>query len=187
VYAYEVDGFGNSVFMDDANIPGLLSLPYLGYVAEDDEIYINTRDAVLARETNPFYFEGKVGAGVGGPHQGYGKVWPMAITVQALTSTSSSEIKRCLDMLVEATAGYGFMHESFNKDDATDFTRPWFAWANSLFGELVVKIMNEYPEMILKSAVPTVAASGKKIFINRHGEKKWMLGCLNDVGQGTLT
>ena len=40
-------------------------------------------------------------------------------------------------------AGTGFMHESFNKDDANDFTRPWFAWQNTLFGELIVKLVGE--------------------------------------------
>ncbi|GMI04918.1 hypothetical protein TrRE_jg269, partial [Triparma retinervis] len=106
--------------------------------------------AVLSRESNPFFFKGTVGEGVGGPHVGYGYIWPMGIIVRGMTSTDPEEIQMCLDMLVEATANTGFMHESFWKDDAGRFTRSWFAWANSLFGEFVVKIMEERPEMILK-------------------------------------
>ncbi|GMH99683.1 hypothetical protein TrLO_g1742 [Triparma laevis f. longispina] len=148
VYAYEVDGYGNFVFMDDANIPGLLSLPYLGYVDKNDPVYLNTREAVLSEITNPFFFKGRAGEGIGGPHQGYGMIWPMGITVRALTSTDANEIKECLEMLVDATAHTGFMHESFWKDDANDFTRTWFAWANSLFGELIMTLMDEHPELL---------------------------------------
>ena len=150
VFAYEVDGFGNSIFMDDANVPSLLALPYLGFVDRDDEIYLNTREAILSRSTNPFFFSGSAGEGVGGPHVGYGYIWPMGVIVRGMTSLDGGEVKKCLDMLVEATAGTGFMHESFWKDDAKVFTRSWFAWANSLFGEFLVSIMEEWPEMILK-------------------------------------
>ena len=149
VYAYEVDGYGNFVFMDDANIPSLLSLPYLGYVDKDDPVYLNTREAVLSADTNPFFFQGRAGEGVGGPHAGYGMVWPMSIIVRALTTDDEAEIKACIDALVHSTAGTGFMHESFWKDDVKDFTRSWFAWANSLFGELIMKIVDEKNEHLL--------------------------------------
>ena len=111
VFAYEVDGFGNSLFMDDANIPSLLALPYLGFAKDDDEIYLNTREAILSRDTNPFFFKGAAGEGVGGPHAGYGMIWPMGIAVRGMTSTDEEEISTCLEMLVEATANTGFMHE----------------------------------------------------------------------------
>ncbi|GMI15239.1 hypothetical protein TrVE_jg248 [Triparma verrucosa] len=148
VYAYEVDGYGNFIFMDDANIPSLLALPYLGYVDKSDPVYLNTREAVLSEATNPFFFKGRAGEGVGGPHQGYGMIWPMGITVRALTSTNETEIKECLKTLVDSTAHTGFMHESFWKNDASDFTRTWFAWANSLFGELIMTLMDEHPELL---------------------------------------
>ena len=151
VYAYEVDGFGSAYFMDDANIPSLLSLPYLGYVNADDETYLNTREAVLSTRTNPFYFSGEAGEGVGGPHKGYGMVWPMAIAVRALTSLDRDEVMGCLKMLVKSSAGRGFIHESFWKDNVTQFTRPWFAWANSLFSEVITMIIDEHPSIILLS------------------------------------
>ena len=149
-YFYEVDGFGNMLFMDDANIPGLLSLPYLGYVDKTDSVYLATRKAVLSRSTNPYFFKGLAGEGVGGPHAGYGMIWPMSIMIRALTSTSDDEIKDCLDTLVKSSAGKGFMHESFWKNDVGNFSRPWFAWANSLFGELIITLMEERPYLILK-------------------------------------
>ena len=98
----------------------------------------------------------------------------MAIAVQALTSTDRSEVQACLDSLVTATAGYGFMHESFNMDDAATFTRPWFAWANSLFAEVVIKISEDYPDMIFSDPpIELEAGAVKTVYINRHGEKKW--------------
>ena len=142
IYAYEVDGFGSSLLMDDANVPNLLSLPYLGCVPADDPVWQNTRRFVLSGD-NPCYFSGSAGAGVGGPHVGQGWIWPMSIIMQALTSTDDAEITSCLQTLLATDAGTGFMHEAFWKDDASRYTRSWFAWANTLFGELVLELYNK--------------------------------------------
>jgi len=147
VIALEVDGFGNKLFMDDANVPSLLSLPYLGAIDKNSNLYKNTRNFILSKN-NPHYYEGKAGKGIGGPHVGYNYIWPMSIIIQGLTSTNKSEIKYCLDTLVNTDAGTGFMHESFHKDDANKYTRSWFAWANTLFGEFVLKVVNNYPELV---------------------------------------
>ena len=151
ILAYEVDGFGNQLFMDDANVPGLLSLPYLGAIKANDPLYENTRRFVLSR-SNPYFFRGKAGEGIGGPHVGLGYIWPMSIIVRAITATNEAEIKTCLKWLKNTHAGTGFMHESFNQDNPNDFTRKWFAWANTLFGELVIKIHQNHPQ-ILKTIV----------------------------------
>eukprot|EP00658_Telonema_sp_P-2_P023021 TRINITY_DN19224_c0_g2_i4.p1 TRINITY_DN19224_c0_g2~~TRINITY_DN19224_c0_g2_i4.p1 ORF type:complete len:403 (-),score=42.12 TRINITY_DN19224_c0_g2_i4:11-1219(-) len=150
-FAYEVDGFGSCYFMDDANIPSLLSLPYLGYVSKDDPVYLETRRRLLSTEKNPWYFEGTAGKGIGGPHQGTGMIWPMAVIMQALTSRDESEISACLEMLESTHADMFYMHESFNKDDQFHFTRPWFSWANSLFGELMLTLAHERPHLIFSS------------------------------------
>jgi len=148
VYAYEVDGFGNHVFMDDANVPNLLGLPYLcTFIKAQDPIYQNTRRLVLSSD-NPYYFKGKAAEGVGGPHVGLDWIWPMSFIMRALTSTDKQEIGKCLKTLVATDADTGFMHEAFHKDDAKQFSRPWFAWANTLFGELVIKIANEHKELL---------------------------------------
>ncbi len=147
VYAYEVNGFGSFNLMDDANVPSLLSLPYLDARPVSDPIYQSTRKLVLS-ESNPFFFKGKVAEGIGGPHAGMQMIWPLGITMRALTSTNDAEIKKCLSMLVSSHAGTGFMHESFHKDDANNFTRKWFAWANTLFGELVLKMHHSKPGLL---------------------------------------
>ncbi|MDR1416166.1 MAG: glycoside hydrolase family 125 protein [Prevotellaceae bacterium] len=142
VYAYEVDGFGNYLCMDDANVPSLLSLPYLGYCAPTDPIYQNTRRLIWSKD-NPYFFKGTAAEGIGGPHIGYDYIWPMSIIMRALTSVSDDEIRWCVKTLRDTDGGTGFMHESFHKDDAAKFTRKWFAWANTLFGELIPKLVNE--------------------------------------------
>ncbi len=140
IYAFEVDGFGNRLLMDDANVPSLLGMGYLGDVPLDDPIYQNTRRFVWS-EDNPWFFRGKAGEGIGGPHIGYDMVWPMSIMMKCFTSQDDDEIRWCMRTLLKTDAGMGFIHESFNKDDATNFTRPWFAWQNTLFGELVLKLI----------------------------------------------
>ncbi|TWJ04337.1 hypothetical protein JN11_00045 [Mucilaginibacter frigoritolerans] len=147
VLAYEVDGYGNQLFMDDANVPSLLAMPYLGTLSEHDQIYQNTRKMVLSLD-NPYFFKGKAAEGIGGPHVGMNYIWPMSIIMRALTSTDKAEIVKCIGWLKNTHANTGFMHESFNKDDASDFTRKWFAWANTLFGELIIKIHKYYPEIL---------------------------------------
>lgn len=151
ISAYEVDGFGNRLFMDDANVPSLLALPYLGCVAVHDPTYQRTRRFVLSSD-NPYFFQGRAGEGIGGPHVGLGMIWPLSIIMRGLTSTDENEILACLMTLKRTHAGTGFMHESFNKDDPSQFTRSWFAWANTLFGELVLKVLTEYPEALKRAA-----------------------------------
>ena len=150
IYAFEVDGFGNHLLMDDSNAPSLLSLPYLTDVSIDDPIYQNTRSFVWSR-SNPYFFKGTAAEGIGGPHIGYDMVWPMSLIMRALTSTDDSEIAECVRMLVATDASTGFMHESFHKDDPAKFTRKWFAWANTLFGELILKLVNENKVDLLNS------------------------------------
>lgn len=142
IYAFEVDGFGNYYLMDDANVPSLLAIPYLGGECDDDEIYRNTRNFLLSKD-NPYFFKGEAGEGIGGPHIGYDMIWPMSIIMRAMTSKSDEEIKFCIKMLRDTDAGTGFMHESFHKDNPEKFTRTWFAWVNTLFGELILKLEEE--------------------------------------------
>jgi meiotically up-regulated gene 157 (Mug157) protein len=146
-YAYEVDGFGNQLFMDAANAPSLLSLPYLGACRSSDALYRATRARVLST-LDPYFFAGMAGDGTGGPHEGLRMIWPLAITIRALTSDDDAEILACLRMLKTTHAGTGFMHEAFDQDDPKTFTRPWFAWANSLFGELILKLHDERPYLL---------------------------------------
>ncbi len=148
IYAYEVDGFGSMCLMDDPNVPSLLSLPYLGYVDKNDPVYVQTRTFVL-NTSDPFYVKGKVVSGLTSPHTGVvTHVWPMAIIMQALTSNNEEEIIDCLQALKKSHAGTYFIHESVNVDKPKDFTRPWFSWANSLFGELILKINKERPGIL---------------------------------------
>lgn len=142
IYAFEVDGFGNALLMDDANVPSLLALPYLGDVDVDDPVYQNTRRFVWST-SNPYFFKGKAAEGIGGPHVGYDMIWPMSIMMKAFTSTDDAEIKQCIETLMTTHNGTGFMHESFHKDDPSNFTRDWFAWQNTLFGELILKLVND--------------------------------------------
>jgi meiotically up-regulated gene 157 (Mug157) protein len=147
LYAYEVDAFGNFYCIDDGNVPSLLSLPYIDAVGPSDKIYLNTRKLVLS-PGNPYYCQGKAANGPGGPHVGMDMIWPLGLIVQGLTSTNPQEIRQCLEVLQRTHAGTGFMHEAFNKDDPKKFTRSWFAWANTIFGELVLKTFKEHPQVL---------------------------------------
>ena len=142
IYAYETDGLGRYNLMDDANSPSLLSMPYLGYCDREDPVYQNTRRFILSAD-NPYYFQGSIARGVGSPHTPEGYVWHIGIIMQALTSVNRGEIEACLDMLAQTHAGTNYMHESFDPSDPEVYSRPWFAWANTLFAELLHKLMEE--------------------------------------------
>lgn len=153
IYAFEVDGFGNQLLMDDANVPSLLAMPYLGDVDINDPIYQNTRRFVWSKD-NPYFYYGKAGEGIGGPHEGFDYAWPMSIMMKAFTSQDDAEIRQCIQMLVDTDAGTGFMHEAFKTQDASKYTRSWFAWANTLFGELIIKIIDDGKADLLKGISP---------------------------------
>jgi len=147
IYAYEINGYGSYNLMDDANVPSLLSLSYLMPDMANDETYLQTRRFALS-DNNPFFYKGKAAEGIGGPHVGEDMIWQMSIIMRGLTSSDDEEIRHCLKMLQHTHAGTGFMHESFHKNDASKYTRAWFAWANTLFGELILKIYKEKPHLL---------------------------------------
>jgi meiotically up-regulated gene 157 (Mug157) protein len=147
VYAYEVDAYGNFYCIDDGNLPSLLSLPYLGGVTRDDSVYQNTRAFILS-QNNPYYCQGSAASGPGGPHAGIHMIWPLGLIAQALTSTDDREIAACLHWLQTTQAGTGFMHESFDMNNPAKFTRPWFAWANTIFGELILTTFHNHPHLL---------------------------------------
>ena len=139
IYAFETDGLGQHNLMDDANVPSLLAMPFLGYCAKDDPGYLATRAFVLS-EANPFYYAGSAAAGIGSPHTPKDYIWPISLCIQGITSNDPQERLGLLDMLMRSDAGTGLMHEGFHKDDPAQYTRPWFAWANSMFAEFVLDL-----------------------------------------------
>ena len=147
ILPYEIDGYGNYYCIDDGNVPSLLSLPYIDAAGPGDPLYLNTRQFVLS-DSNPYYCIGKAASGPGGPHVGRDMIWPLGLIVQGLTSTDDQEVRQVLLTLQKTHAGTGFMHEAFNKDDPSKFTRSWFAWANTIFGELVLKSYKERPHVL---------------------------------------
>ena len=149
VYAYECDGLGHTLLMDDAGIPGQLSIPYFSPGLDNDPVVLNTRRYALSPD-NPWFFRGVAAEGLGSVHTGKDKVWPLGLMMRAITSKDDAEITACLGMLKNSSAGTGFVHESFNKDDPTKFSRKWFAWANNLFGETIIKVLQEKPQLLTK-------------------------------------
>lgn len=139
IYAYEVDGCGSALLTDDANTPSLLSMPLFGWCAADDPAYLATRAFVLS-DANPTFFRGAAAEGIGSPHTPHGAIWPIALAVQGLTALDHSERRRVFDTLLSTHAGTGVMHESFDRDDPTVYTRPWFSWANAMFCELALEL-----------------------------------------------
>ncbi len=136
IYACETDGMGNRRLFDDANVPSLISLPYLGYCDKNDKMYLRTRKFILS-EDNPYYYKGKFGRGVGSPHTPEGYIWHIALSMQGLTSNDPEEIREVIDILCSTDGDTGFMHEGFNADNPKEFSREWFAWSNSLFAEFI--------------------------------------------------
>lgn len=152
VWAYEIDGYGNTLFMDDANAPSLSSLAYLGCVARDDPLFLRTQ-ARCWSAANPWWFSAtgpdrRTWAGIGGPHVGLGMIWPMSLMIRSLSTTDPAVAAACLAMLKASHAGTGFMHEAFQAGNPARFTRPWFAWANGLFGEAVRDVLARFPTLV---------------------------------------
>lgn len=137
LYAYEVDGLGNALFIDDANIPSLLSLPLLAGASLDVDVYRNSREFILS-SSNPYFFSGIRASGVGSQHTPKNHVWPIAMSVEALTSPSNEKKLKTLDILESTDAGTGNMHEAFNVDRPEEFSRAWFSWADMTYVQLVL-------------------------------------------------
>jgi hypothetical protein len=182
--AFETDGYGSTLFLDDANLPSLLSLPYLSYLAPRAPAYRRTRARSLSAETNPYFFSGPALSGVGGPHVGLQWVWPMSLIVQGLTlppptqapapgAPLDADDRALLALLRQllATAatgsadrdgeGLGFIKESVDVTSSgpdPGFTRPWFAWANGLFGELVIHLAKTRPWLIFDPSLRALGA-----------------------------
>ena len=157
MYAYECDGLGHTLLMEDAGIPGMVSIPYLRPSLAGNPLVLNSRAFALSPD-DPYYTRGIAGEGTCSPHRGHGSIWPLGIISRAITSTNEAEITHCLAMLRDTTAGTHFMHESFDKDNPAHFSRKWFAWANNYFGEMIIKVLREYPALLAR---PIPAWDGK--------------------------
>jgi hypothetical protein len=147
IWAYEVDGHGNALAMDDPNVPSLVSLAYLGVCSVADPLYQRTRQFALS-DANPYFVRGTAAEGIASPHVGLSDIWPMSLILRAFTANTGLEVIQCLRWLRDTSAGTGFVHESFDKDDPRKFTRPWFAWANTMFGELIVSLAATRPQLL---------------------------------------
>lgn len=147
VFAFEVDGYGSSILMDDANLPSLLSLPLLGFTTTDNEIYKNTRKMILSKKSNPYFLVGEDFKGIGGPHVGLESAWPMSVLVQAMTSDDDEEIMTCLAS-VKNVSRLGVVHESVNVDHGRKYSRSWFAWANSVFAQTILDLAHRKPHLL---------------------------------------
>ncbi|OAL04161.1 hypothetical protein IQ06DRAFT_215680 [Phaeosphaeriaceae sp. SRC1lsM3a] len=147
VFAFEVDGYGSHILMDDANLPSLLALPLLGFVESSDKIYQNTRKMILEKTGNPYYLTGDEFSGIGGPHVGVTSAWPMSVLVQAMTSDDDAEIMKCLNA-VKNVSPNGLIHESVNVDFSKTYTRSWFAWANSVYAQTILDLAQRKPHLV---------------------------------------
>lgn len=155
IFAYETNGYGGQYIMDDANVPSLVSLPYLGFLDRSDKTYQKTKSLLFSR-ANPYYAVGKTFRGIGGPHANATNPWPMAHVSAIYGTDDDDEIKERLNIILENTSGLGLVHESVNIYNSTVFTRPWFAWANSYFAEMVLDLAERKPGLIFKDNKPYV-------------------------------
>ena len=146
-FAFEIDGFGNYYFMDEAGYPNLISLPFFGFLSNEDEIYKTTRKKILSSR-NPYYIKGKFGDGLSSSHGNRKYIWTLFTIMRGLTSNDKNEVEECLNLLVNSAVKTGFMHESFDVDDVDKFTREWFCWANSFFGVFVEFVVEKFPDVV---------------------------------------
>jgi meiotically up-regulated gene 157 (Mug157) protein len=144
IYAFETDGYGHSLFADDANVPNLTSLPYMGWCSQSDPTYLATRKLVLS-SANPWYFKGRYAMGIGSAHTPPGFVWPLGIIARGLTATSAKETAEAITTLAETDSADGLIHESFYPDGYWKYTREEFGWANALYAELLFRSVGGFP------------------------------------------
>ncbi|KLO18061.1 hypothetical protein SCHPADRAFT_919192 [Schizopora paradoxa] len=154
VFAYEVDGYGGAVIQDDANVPSLIALPYIGFVPNTDPLYHNTRRMLLSSDGNPYFASGPVIRGIGGPHIDEAHPWPMGLISEVITGDDEKEILEILEMLKNTTSGLGLIHESVHTHNSRDYTRSWFAWANSYFSEAILYLAKEMPYLLFEDGKP---------------------------------
>lgn len=160
-YAYETDGEGHYLLMDDANVPDLLAMPFFGYTDASDPIYLNTRGFVLS-ERNPYYFRGRYAEGLGSPHTPRGWVWPLGIVTRGLTATTSAETAQAVTTLAETDSREFLIHESFDANAYWHYTRAEFGWGNAFYAELLFRSVAGFraapyvpPDGILRLDSPT--------------------------------
>ncbi|KAI1117972.1 hypothetical protein F5Y14DRAFT_292133 [Nemania sp. NC0429] len=153
VFAYEVDGYGSTIIMDDANYPSLLALPLMGFVDANDQTYQNTRKMLLSKSSNPYYLKGRDFHGIGGPHIGLMNAWPMSLLNQARTSDDDDEITECLDLVLRSSR-LGLIHESVDVNMLGSYTRSWFAWANGVFASTILDLAKRKPHLIFTDPTP---------------------------------
>lgn len=146
IYAYEVDGLGDAVFTDDANIPSLLSAPYIGYLKASDKYYQATRRFLLSAD-NPTYYTGSRARGIGSQHTADHWVWPLALIMEGMTATTNSEQRDVVNELLASDPGDHLLHESFDPNDPTKFTRVDFGWPNALFSEYMMTAFGSVAEI----------------------------------------
>lgn len=144
MYPYEVDGLGNFILMDDANIPNLLTLPFLGLVPRFEPTYTNTRRFSLSPD-NPYFYRGTYGAGLGSPHTRTGWVWPLGLIGQGLTASTAGEVDDSIAQLRALDGKRGLFYESIDPNQPWHFTRSEFGWANALYAELIFRCVAGLP------------------------------------------
>jgi len=150
IFAYETNGFGSHYMMDDANVPSLLSLPYLGFLDKNDPKYVATRKVLLSRQ-NPYFTAGRIFSGIGGPHVDIQHSWPMSRVSAIFGTDDDNEILESLYLIANNTDGLGLIHESVNIHNGSDYTRSWFAWANSYFAEMILDLADRKPGLIFRN------------------------------------
>ena len=133
--------------MDDANVPSLLALPYLGFLKVGEKTYQNTRRMILSAQGNPYYLTGSAFSGIGGPHIGLQNAWPMSLLMQIMTEDDEVVITGLFEQVKKACP-LGLVHESVNVERVRDYTRSWFAWANSVFAQAVLDVAERKPEVL---------------------------------------
>ncbi|KAJ3543095.1 hypothetical protein NM208_g3760 [Fusarium decemcellulare] len=166
IFAYETNGYGGQYIMDDANVPSLVSLPYLGFLKRDDATYKKTKKALFSR-ANPYYAVGETFSGIGGPHVNATYPWPMSQVSAIYGTDDDKEIAQRLKLIMENTSGLGLIHESVSIYNSTEFTRPWFAWANSYFAEMVLDLAERKPGLIFKNDKPISVRKAVEAFTQR--------------------